>query len=145
MDCSPPGSPVQGISQSRILEWVAISFSRGSYRPRDQTRASCIAGRFFTTEPAGKPITYSRWLKFTIKENTASLFQDCFSIVFNSLPWYGFFQAPIPNKTRPFGSRDVGPHALPCIPRNRVVWGEMEDPPIAETPELPTILTEVPK
>jgi len=73
------------------------------------------------------------------------LFLDCFSTVFNSLPWYGFFQAPIPNKTRPFGSRDVGPHALPCIPCNRVVWGEMEDPPIAETPELPTILTVVPE
>ena len=48
MDCSPPGSSVQRIFQSRILEWVAISFSRGSSRPRDPTRVSCIAGRFFT-------------------------------------------------------------------------------------------------
>ena len=37
IDCSPPGSPVQGISQARILEWVAVSFSRGSSRPRDWT------------------------------------------------------------------------------------------------------------
>ena len=36
------------ISQARILEWVAISFSRGSSQPRDQTWVSCIAGRFFT-------------------------------------------------------------------------------------------------
>ena len=37
MDCSLPGSSVHGIFQARILEWVAISFSRGSYQPRDQT------------------------------------------------------------------------------------------------------------
>ena len=47
VDCSPPGSPVHGILQARILEWVAISFSRGSSQPRDQTRVSCIAGRCF--------------------------------------------------------------------------------------------------
>ena len=48
VDCRPPGSPVHGISQARILEWVAISFSRGSSRPRDQTRVSLIAGRSLT-------------------------------------------------------------------------------------------------
>ena len=47
VDCSPPGSSVQGILQERILEWVAISFSRGSSQPRDRTRVSCIAGRSF--------------------------------------------------------------------------------------------------
>ena len=47
MDCSPPGSPVHGILQARILEWVAISFSRVSSQPRDQTRVSCIVGRHF--------------------------------------------------------------------------------------------------
>ena len=49
MDCSPPGSSVHGISQARILEWVAISFSRGSSRPRDRIWDFCIAGRFSTT------------------------------------------------------------------------------------------------
>ena len=48
MDYSPPGSSVHEIFQSRILEWVAISFSRGSSQPRDWTRVSCTAGRFFT-------------------------------------------------------------------------------------------------
>ena len=48
MDCSPPGSSVHGILQARILEWVAIPFSRGSSWPRDQTPVSYIAGRFFT-------------------------------------------------------------------------------------------------
>ena len=55
MDCSPSGSPVHGILQARILEWVVISFSRGSSWQRDQTMVSCIAGRFFTTMPHGKP------------------------------------------------------------------------------------------
>ena len=41
MDCSPPGSSVHGILQARILEWVAIPFSRGSSQPRDQTQVSC--------------------------------------------------------------------------------------------------------
>ena len=41
MDCSPPGSSVRGILQARILEWVAIPFSRVSSRPRDWTQVSC--------------------------------------------------------------------------------------------------------
>ena len=53
--CSPPGSSVHGILQARILEWVAISFSRGSSRPRDRTPISSTAGGFFTTVPPGKP------------------------------------------------------------------------------------------
>ena len=57
MDCSPPGSFVHGISQARILEWVAISFSRGSSRPRDQTQVSCLTGEFFTTALSGKSKT----------------------------------------------------------------------------------------
>ena len=48
LDCSPPGSSVYGILQARILEWVAIPFSRGSFQHRDQICVSCITGRFFT-------------------------------------------------------------------------------------------------
>ena len=48
MECSPPGSSVLGILQARILEWVAIPFSRESSWPRDWTWVSCIAGRSFT-------------------------------------------------------------------------------------------------
>ena len=48
MDCNLPGSSVHGIFQARILEWVAISFSRGSSRPRDRTQVSCLVGRRFT-------------------------------------------------------------------------------------------------
>ena len=53
MDCSPPGSSVQGILQARILEWVAISFSRGSSQPRDWTQVSCIAGRLYRLRQPG--------------------------------------------------------------------------------------------
>jgi len=55
MDCSPPGPSVHAISQARILQWVAIFFSKRSSQPRDQTHISCIAGRFFKDEPQGKP------------------------------------------------------------------------------------------
>ena len=47
MNCSPPGSSVHGILQARILEWVAISFSGESSRPRDWSQVSWIAGRRF--------------------------------------------------------------------------------------------------
>jgi len=50
MDGSPPGSPVHGILQASIQAWVAMPFSRGSSRPRDQTQASSIAGRFLPFE-----------------------------------------------------------------------------------------------
>ena len=47
MDCSLPGSSLHGIFQARVLEWVAISFSRGSSQSKDRTRVSCIPGRCF--------------------------------------------------------------------------------------------------
>ena len=47
VDCSLPGFSVHGILQARILEWVTISFSRGSSRPRDRTQVSRIGGRCF--------------------------------------------------------------------------------------------------
>ena len=56
MDCSPPGSSVRGIFQAGILEWVAISSSRGSSHPRGQTCVSCIADGFFTTKPLGEAL-----------------------------------------------------------------------------------------
>ena len=58
MACSPPVFSVPGILQARILEWVAMPSSRGSSRPRGQTRVSCgsfIADGFFTAQPPGKP------------------------------------------------------------------------------------------
>jgi len=48
MDCSLPGSSVHGIFQATVLEWIAISFSKGSSQPRDRTRVSRIVDRRFT-------------------------------------------------------------------------------------------------
>ena len=58
MHCSPPGSSVQRILQARLLEWVAMPYSRESSASKDWTCISCgycIAGRFLTAEPQGKP------------------------------------------------------------------------------------------
>ena len=57
MHCSPPDSAVHGIFQARILEWVAISSSRGSAQPRDHTQISCTAGGFFTFWAIGEPLS----------------------------------------------------------------------------------------
>ena len=64
MDWGPPGSSVHGISQARILEWVAISFSRGSSWPRDQTCVSCIG----------------RWILYHWAIREALLTSYCFSV-----------------------------------------------------------------
>ena len=56
VDCSLPGSSVHGISQARVLEWIAICSSRKSSQVRDQTPVSYLAGGFFTTEPPGKSL-----------------------------------------------------------------------------------------
>ena len=71
MDFSPPSSSVHGILQARILEWVAISFSKGSSQTRDQTQVSHIVGRCFnlreTREAPCKDQTYSdNWERLEI-------------------------------------------------------------------------------
>ena len=66
MDCSPPGSSVLGISQARILEWVAISFFRASSRLRDQIRISCLGRKILShwgTRHRSKRVENSRTLK----------------------------------------------------------------------------------
>ena len=61
MDCSPPGSSIHGISQTRTLEWVSMPSSRESSQTRDSTCVSCgscIAGGFFISEPPGEELTF---------------------------------------------------------------------------------------
>ena len=65
VDCSPPGSSLHRISKARILEWVAISSSRGSSRPRDQTSISCI----------GKWILY-HWATREAQKHTQGLYNN---------------------------------------------------------------------
>ena len=66
MDCSLPGSSVPGISQAKILEWLAISFARGSSQPRDQIHFSCIGrqshqGSHYTSIKNNKNINNLDW------------------------------------------------------------------------------------
>ena len=60
MDCSLPGSSIHGILQVRVLEWIAVSFSRRSSQPRDRTWVSCIAGRRFTVWATGEDPDYKQ-------------------------------------------------------------------------------------
>ena len=62
MDCSPPGSSVHRILQARILEWVAISFSRGCSQPRDQTQVSALQADSLLSEPLWKSLSSLRSL-----------------------------------------------------------------------------------
>ena len=64
MDCSPPSSSVHGILQARILEWDAISFSKGSFWSGDRTPVSCTADKFFTSWATGEVILI--WTKLFI-------------------------------------------------------------------------------
>ena len=73
MDCSQPGSSVHGISQARILEWVAISFFRSSSQLRDQTCVSCIADRFFTVWVTREAQTKDNQYKFIYAVNNIRL------------------------------------------------------------------------
>ena len=66
VDCSSPGFSTHGILQTRLLEWVAISFSRGSSRPRDQTRVSfCLLHWQVGSLPLAPPKKPSAFLHFT--------------------------------------------------------------------------------
>ena len=82
MDCTPLCSSVLEISQARILEWVAISSSRGSSRPRSWTHVSWMAGRFFTAEPVGMPLSCYFvlplfWLSFKSDKKSKGFYFQC--------------------------------------------------------------------
>ena len=72
MDCSPPGSSVHGISQARILEWVAIFFSMGSSWLRDQTWITCIADTLLLSQ-YGRPYIWWSKLKYICIFNKCSI------------------------------------------------------------------------
>ena len=120
MDCSPPGSSVHGILQARILEWVAISFPRGSSQQRDQTWVSWIAGRFFTIWATGEA---SRLLSGAERKTVTQLqilvpitwYQ--FSLVFSSL-WRQIFAFP----------GQLSPLYQKSLLKSQPCFSSMEDP-----------------
>ena len=77
MACRLPGSSLHGILQARVLEWVAISFSRGSSQPRDRTQVSRIAGRRFNLWATREAVTitgnYMQKISQTPKPNPSIL------------------------------------------------------------------------
>ena len=81
MDCSLPGSSAHGILLARILEWVAVLFSRGSFWPRDWTCGSCIAGEFLTVWATREAL--SQVSGFELQdlpfEIIVSLYSSCFT------------------------------------------------------------------
>ena len=95
-DCSLPDSSVHGILQVRILEWAAISYSRGSCWPRDQTQVSCIEGRFFTSQATREArVICTTYLLYNVCVCSVAL------VVSNSLQPYG------PTRPlQPYGPRD---------------------------------------
>ena len=101
MDCSLQGSPVQKIPQEWILEWVAISFTRGSSWARDQTLLSCIAGRFFTIW-AIREAPYVLW--WNINSNSGWWLCDCKlskMLLVNISSHSQFFPLPSPKSRMP--------------------------------------------
>ena len=96
-DCSLTCSFVHGILQARILEWVAISFSKGSSRPRDQIQVSHIVGRFFTIWATRE--AQSQALMFCYKAPV--------TLTSKNLPLTIFLKCPF------FGAQKS--HSLPCF------------------------------
>ena len=88
MDCSPPGFSVHGLSQTRVLEWVANSFSMGSSRPRDQTCISFI-GRGILSHWATweAPIFATSVLVLGTIFHSDSCCSLCLELLPDSLPW----------------------------------------------------------
>ena len=77
MNCSQSGSPVHGILQARILEWVAISFPEDLPDPGIEPASLTLAGEFFTTESSGKPIETvesTKYKTFTLWPLTEKLY-----------------------------------------------------------------------
>ena len=92
IDYSLPGSSVHGILQAQIQEWVVIPCSRRSSWSRDQTWVSCTEGRFFTTEPPGKPQfdnkpEIKRNIKFPGGSDSKESVCNAGDLGFN--PWFG--------------------------------------------------------
>ena len=121
MGCSPQGSSVHGILQARILEWVAISFTRGSSQPNIQIRVSCIVGRFFTiwaTREAPKLDSYP-----PCKEVQFSSVQSLSRVWRFATPWTTAHQASLSitnsqHPPKPMSIESVMPsyHLILCRP-----------------------------
>ena len=90
MDYSLPGSSIHGISQARILQWVAVSFSMGFSWPSHQTHVSCLTEGFFTTKPPGKHLSLSSMHLFMVSPCFFPGLIACFTLALSNSPLSGY-------------------------------------------------------
>ena len=97
VDCKPPDFSVHGIWQARILEWVAISFSKGLPDPGIKPASTALAGQFFTTEPPGSPELFELFVYFANQALVSHIIWKYFlpvrRLFFHFV--YGFLVAPM--------------------------------------------------
>ena len=115
MDYSPSVSSVHEISQARILEWIAISFPRGSSWPRDWIRISCTAVGFFTTEPHG------------------NLYICIYSVQFSSVQFIGSVMSNLLQPHEPQHARPPCPSPTPGLQPNPCPWSRWCHPTISSS------------
>ena len=133
MDCSHQGSPIHGISQTRILEWVAMPSSRGSSWPRDQTRVSYVSllhwqGHALPVLPPGKtwlknlPAMQETWVQCLGRED---ILEKVMSLNL-SLPRCPATQHPPAIKGAPKGTQPLVPSIFPKLPgvASGQLWGK---------------------
>ena len=118
MDCRMPDSSVHGISQTKILEGVVISFSRQSSWPRDQTLISCIGRQFFTTEPQGKIIISEQKAKVLIGNLQGCLGQSL-SYLSLDFPQASLLFLELARKAHNWGSLCI---QVPCLDWSSWGW-----------------------
>ena len=119
MDCSPSGSSVHGILKARILEWVAILFSRGSSQPRDWNRVFSITGRFFTCLSHWQILYLSEPLADSLPVWVAGRFFTC---LFHLFTWKKGLQLMHPTSPT-FSAWAMGfPDERVCSYRPQCVW-----------------------
>ena len=123
MDCSLPVSSVHEIFQARVLEWVAVSLSRGSSRPRIESRSPALQTDTLLSEPPGKPLCNSLWLTSVIWVDTILVlpgkhsYSTSFYLYSNIMPWYCNYllTCMITSKTVSFSMQKRGLFIAVCI------------------------------
>ena len=112
MDCSPPGSSVQGILQARIFEWVAIPFSSGSYWSRDRTRVSCIGRQIlYGLSHQGSPTAGPELIKQPLESQSLlfCLLLTCSHPVCSSRRWIPHLKLWLPGFINQQGDSPLNP------------------------------------
>ena len=108
MDCSLPGSSVREILQARIMEWVAIPFSKGSSWSKDWTWVSCIAGSFFTIWATREAFQFSSVQFSSVAQSCLTLCERAIRDVIDWLP-------AVPSESRIWGVTPGEFHSVLCL------------------------------